>query len=159
MHWRIWESIPLAIALKHLRERLKSQRGERAMVMGTAMACTSGGLLALTDVTVVRASQLTSRGKFTGRKLVVKWPGAGGQGLGVGARTGRRASVGCRASFELVEHLHGLVLGVGVGLPCTVMECGDVVYRSTLPRQGFQITMPGVALTVLIVTYLWATPG
>jgi serine/threonine protein kinase len=39
------------------------------------------------------------------------------------------------------------------------MECGDVVYRSTLPRQGFQITAPGVALTVLIVAYLWSTPG
>lgn len=60
---------------------------------------------------------------------------------------------------EVVEQLHGLVLGVGVGLPCTVMECGDVVYRSTLPRQGWQITAPGVALTLLIVTYLWATPG
>lgn len=127
--------------------------------MDTAMACASGGLLVLADVSALRASQLTSRrGSFAGRKLVLKCPGAGLVSKKEQSK-GRCERVGCRASFELVDHLHGLVLGVGVGLPCTVMECGDVVYRSTLPRQGFQITTPGVALTVLIVTYLWATPG
>ncbi|XP_024366721.1 serine/threonine-protein kinase STN7, chloroplastic isoform X2 [Physcomitrium patens] len=134
-----------------------------------AMACRSSrspSWYEFSDVAVARVPQLTSRGRITGQKLVGQWPrglGLGlrvvGRGLSVRRGTSRRAIVRVRASFELAEHLHGLVVGVGVGLPCTVMECGDVVYRSTLPRQGFQITTPGVALTVLIVTYLWATPG
>ncbi|MQL76932.1 hypothetical protein Taro_009343 [Colocasia esculenta] len=65
---------------------------------------------------------------------------------------------------EILDHLrqHGerLFLGVGVGLPCTVMECGDIIYRSSLPRQnGLTITAPGVALALAAVSYLWATPG
>lgn len=55
---------------------------------------------------------------------------------------------------------NGLVLGVGVGLPCTVMECGDMIYRSTLPQSdGINITAPGVLLAMLAASYLWATPG
>jgi len=53
-----------------------------------------------------------------------------------------------------------LVEAVGVGLPCTVMQCGDVIYRSTLPHNdGLTITAPGVALALAAVSYLWATPG
>lgn len=53
-----------------------------------------------------------------------------------------------------------LVLGVGVGLPCHFMDCGDVIYRSTLPQSNpFQPTPQGIALAALIVAYLWATPG
>nr|CAB3460812.1 unnamed protein product [Digitaria exilis] len=53
-----------------------------------------------------------------------------------------------------------LVEAVGVGLPCTVMQCGDVIYRSTLPRDnGLTITTPGVALALAAVSYLWSTPG
>ncbi|KAF8716311.1 hypothetical protein HU200_026598 [Digitaria exilis] len=53
-----------------------------------------------------------------------------------------------------------LVEAVGVGLPCTVMQCGDVIYRSTLPRDdGLTITAPGVALALAAVSYLWSTPG
>ncbi|KAL6609557.1 hypothetical protein ACP70R_039526 [Stipagrostis hirtigluma subsp. patula] len=52
-----------------------------------------------------------------------------------------------------------LVEAVGVGLPCTVMQCGDVIYRSTLPSDGLTITAPGVALALATVSYLWATPG
>ncbi|CAM6106867.1 unnamed protein product [Calypogeia fissa] len=75
---------------------------------------------------------------------------------------------GCRCQVgvglhEVVEGLqnlhHGLVLGVGVGLPCQVMDCGDVVYRSTLPKQGLILTTPGVLLSLLVATYLWAQPG
>ena len=56
--------------------------------------------------------------------------------------------------------LDNMVMAVGVGLPCTVMECGDVVYRSTLPRSNaLNITPPGVLLTVIVASYLWATPG
>ncbi|KAL6848994.1 hypothetical protein ACP4OV_021577 [Aristida adscensionis] len=53
-----------------------------------------------------------------------------------------------------------LVEAVGVGLPCTVMQCGDVIYRSTLPQtDGLTITAPGVALALAAASYLWATPG
>ncbi|XP_009409908.2 serine/threonine-protein kinase STN7, chloroplastic-like [Musa acuminata AAA Group] len=69
---------------------------------------------------------------------------------------GRRAASPARA----VAHLHDLFVGVGVGLPCTVMECGDIIYRSTLPRStGLTLTAPGVALALAAVSYLWATPG
>ncbi|KAJ3670684.1 hypothetical protein LUZ60_008110 [Juncus effusus] len=56
--------------------------------------------------------------------------------------------------------VHNLVLGVGVGLPCTVMECGDVIYRSTLPRNdGLSLTVQGAGLVAGLAAYLWATPG
>ncbi|KAI8539209.1 hypothetical protein RHMOL_Rhmol09G0163500 [Rhododendron molle] len=61
---------------------------------------------------------------------------------------------------ELMGLVHNLFLGVGVGLPCTVMECGDIIYRSTLPRSnGITLTVPGVILALGTVSYLWATPG
>ncbi|KAE8816357.1 Serine/threonine-protein kinase SNT7, chloroplastic [Hordeum vulgare] len=65
------------------------------------------------------------------------------------------------ASAELgVEVGRQLVEAVGVGLPCTVMACGDVIYRSTLPHNdGLTITAPGVALALAAASYLWATPG
>jgi hypothetical protein len=53
-----------------------------------------------------------------------------------------------------------LVEAVGVGLPCTVMSCGDVIYRSTLPHtDGLTVTAPGAALALAAASYLWATPG
>eukprot|EP00245_Coleochaete_scutata_P015400 TRINITY_DN6852_c0_g1_i1.p1 TRINITY_DN6852_c0_g1~~TRINITY_DN6852_c0_g1_i1.p1 ORF type:complete len:616 (+),score=126.74 TRINITY_DN6852_c0_g1_i1:168-2015(+) len=59
----------------------------------------------------------------------------------------------------LAEHAH-IVLGVGVGLPCTVMECGDVIYRSTLsPQDSFRLTSGGLAIFLGVMGYLWATPG
>lgn len=65
---------------------------------------------------------------------------------------------GCRA--QLIDAVHNLFVGVGVGLPCTVMECGDMIYRSTLPKSnGLTITAPGVALALSALSYLWATPG
>lgn len=64
------------------------------------------------------------------------------------------------AGGELISYVHDIFLGVGVGLPCTVMECGDVIYRSTLPRSdGIALTVPGVLLALSAVSYLWATPG
>ncbi|XP_077245148.1 serine/Threonine kinase domain protein [Tasmannia lanceolata] len=67
----------------------------------------------------------------------------------------------CCWGHELGQDLiHGLFVGVGVGLPCTVMECGDIIYRSTLPRSnGLTITGPGVVLVLSALSYLWATPG
>lgn len=61
---------------------------------------------------------------------------------------------------EWVDSVHNLFVGVGVGLPCTVMECGDIIYRSTLPKSnGLTITAPGVVLALGALSYLWATPG
>lgn len=60
----------------------------------------------------------------------------------------------------VVDTVHNLFVGVGVGLPCTVMECGDIIYRSTLPKSsGLTITAPGVVLALGALSYLWATPG
>ncbi|GAQ82918.1 hypothetical protein KFL_001290080 [Klebsormidium nitens] len=40
------------------------------------------------------------------------------------------------------------------------MDCGDVIYRSTLPKpSALQLTYGGVTLLSLISAYLWATPG
>nr|XP_009803666.1 PREDICTED: serine/threonine-protein kinase STN7, chloroplastic-like isoform X2 [Nicotiana sylvestris] len=61
---------------------------------------------------------------------------------------------------EIFSFAHDLFVGVGVGLPCTVMECGDIIYRSTLPKSnGITVTVPGVILALGTLSYLWATPG
>lgn len=61
---------------------------------------------------------------------------------------------------ELADAVRDLFLGVGVGLPCTVMECGDMIYRSTLPKpNGLTLTAPGAILALGALSYLWATPG
>lgn len=61
---------------------------------------------------------------------------------------------------ELIHTVRDLFVGVGVGLPCTVMECGDIIYRSTLPRSnGLTVTAPGAILALGALSYLWATPG
>nr|GEY34952.1 serine/threonine-protein kinase STN7, chloroplastic [Tanacetum cinerariifolium] len=59
-----------------------------------------------------------------------------------------------------IDFMHDVFLGVGVGLPCTVMECGDMIYRSTLPRSNaLTLTIHGAVLALGILSYLWATPG
>lgn len=64
------------------------------------------------------------------------------------------------SGLQLVDVFHDVFLGVGVGLPCTVMACGDMIYRSTLPRSNeLTITVPGVILALGTLSYLWATPG
>lgn len=64
------------------------------------------------------------------------------------------------SGVELVDAFHDIFLGVGVGLPCTVMACGDMIYRSTLPRSNeLTITIPGAILALGTLSYLWATPG
>lgn len=51
-------------------------------------------------------------------------------------------------------------LAVGVGLPCTVMDCGDHVHRSTLPvDDSLKLTVGGILLVSMVGSYLWATPG
>ncbi|KAK7267542.1 hypothetical protein RIF29_20218 [Crotalaria pallida] len=40
------------------------------------------------------------------------------------------------------------------------MECGDIIYRSTLPKSsGLTLTAPGAVLALGALSYLWATPG
>ena len=40
------------------------------------------------------------------------------------------------------------------------MECGDVIYRSSLSNQdGFAPTVGGILLVTLLAAYLWSTPG
>uniref|UniRef100_A0A7C9CVG7 non-specific serine/threonine protein kinase n=2 Tax=Opuntia streptacantha TaxID=393608 RepID=A0A7C9CVG7_OPUST len=75
-------------------------------------------------------------------------------------RKSRRKCMVFASGFELFDPMRDLFLGVGVGLPCTVMECGDIIYRSTLPKSnGLTLTVPGVMLALGAVSYLWATPG
>ncbi|KAL7001235.1 Serine/threonine-protein kinase stn7, chloroplastic, variant 2 [Sarracenia purpurea var. burkii] len=84
------------------------------------------------------SSEPTSHAKSTPKRLVLHAIGGG----------------------DLVGFVHDLFVGVGVGLPCTVMECGDIIYRSTLPRSnGVTLTVPGAILALATVSYLWATPG
>ncbi|KAL9260055.1 Serine/threonine-protein kinase STN7, chloroplastic-like protein [Drosera capensis] len=91
---------------------------------------------------------------YHGKTLIMKSPH-----LSSYTRSGR-CLVAAGGGFEVLEAVHGLFLGVGVGLPCTVMECGDIIYRSTLPRPSrLTVTVPGVLLTLSGISYLWATPG
>lgn len=129
------------------------------------MACTTSGGIHILDRLIPTSSHrdriLSRRASFSKfqSNFLSTWPKTALTTDHYGRHGKLRNRCACQASLELVDGLRGLVLGVGVGLPCTVMECGDVVYRSTLPQQGLQITTPGVALTVLVVTYLWANPG
>ncbi|KAG8382939.1 hypothetical protein BUALT_Bualt05G0132000 [Buddleja alternifolia] len=64
------------------------------------------------------------------------------------------------SGVEISNIVNDIFVGVGVGLPCTVMECGDMIYRSTLPRSNaITLTVPGVILALGTLSYLWATPG
>ncbi|XP_071928318.1 serine/threonine-protein kinase STN7, chloroplastic isoform X2 [Coffea arabica] len=64
------------------------------------------------------------------------------------------------SGVDLMSFVNDLFVGVGVGLPCTVMACGDIIYRSTLPSSnGLTVTVPGTILALGALSYLWATPG
>jgi hypothetical protein len=149
-------------------------QGTKTAMADASMACFSGGIASLQGLLCssrgrscsqynVENAAVKMRSKFWSRiehgRSADGWLGKAPGGRGGG--TPRLGFCRCQAAgIEALVALHqSAVLGVGVGLPCTVMECGDVVYRSTLPQQGFQITPPGVALTLLIVAYLWSTPG
>lgn len=68
-------------------------------------------------------------------------------------------SISPDASLLSDASLSSLFLAVGVGLPCTVMQCGDVIYRSTLAQDQGGVTAGGLALLLVLGGYLWATPG
>ncbi|KAJ4959895.1 hypothetical protein NE237_019805 [Protea cynaroides] len=92
---------------------------------------------------------------FVGKKLEIRISNSSGCKI-----TSKSKFLVVRAGAELVDFVNHLFVGVGVGLPCTVMECGDIIYRSTLPRSNeLTITIPGAILALSAVSYLWATPG
>lgn len=95
----------------------------------------------------------TTSTPFLGKPLKVKYP--------CDSRSrNSKPSITSVLAPELVHFAHNLFVGVGVGLPCTVMACGDIIYRSTLPRSNeLTVTVPGVVLALGALSYLWATPG
>ncbi|XP_024934233.3 serine/threonine-protein kinase STN7, chloroplastic isoform X2 [Ziziphus jujuba] len=93
---------------------------------------------------------------FLGKKLRIK---TNTQSI-VRSSNPQRFRVCASGGGELINGVWDLFLGVGVGLPCTVMECGDIIYRSTLPKSsGLTLTAPGAVLALGALSYLWATPG
>ncbi|KAJ8774629.1 hypothetical protein K2173_017075 [Erythroxylum novogranatense] len=99
-------------------------------------------------------SQPFSSFSFFGKKLNVK-PSPRSNA----SKAGTLVALASGGEF-LKDAVHNLFLGVGVGLPCTVMECGDIIYRSTLPKSsGLTLTAPGAVLALGALSYLWATPG
>ncbi|XP_075484840.1 serine/threonine-protein kinase STN7, chloroplastic-like [Primulina tabacum] len=97
---------------------------------------------------------------FLGKKLIIKNLSKS-RGANKRFCTSKAGNMVIFASAgESFNFVHDLFLGVGVGLPCTVMECGDIIYRSTLPKSnGIAVTVPGVILALGTLSYLWATPG
>lgn len=96
--------------------------------------------------------------QFLGKKLRIIKPNSGSAKTISNPKTLLVFASG--AGGELIHAVHDLFLGVGVGLPCTVMECGDMIYRSTLPKSNaLTITVPGTILALGTLSYLWATPG
>ncbi|KAJ7943210.1 Serine/threonine protein kinase [Quillaja saponaria] len=110
-------------------------------------------------VTKLQPHKSKTSSPFLGQKLRIKPLN--------GSQLSSRISISNPKSFvvfalggEWVDAIHNLFVGVGVGLPCTVMECGDIIYRSTLPKSdGLTITAPGAILALGALSYLWATPG
>ncbi|XP_048134689.1 serine/threonine-protein kinase STN7, chloroplastic isoform X3 [Rhodamnia argentea] len=89
---------------------------------------------------------------FLGKKLAIKLP--------LKTLVPSPKALVLASGGHLIDAVKDLFLGVGVGLPCTVMECGDIIYRSTLPKSsGLTLTAPGAVLAIGALSYLWATPG
>ncbi|OMP06808.1 hypothetical protein COLO4_07869 [Corchorus olitorius] len=89
---------------------------------------------------------------FLGNKLKLK--------LKLSSKTDPKIPPILSLKAQLIDAVRDLFVGVGVGLPCTVMECGDIIYRSTLPKSnGLTLTVPGAMLALGALSYLWATPG
>lgn len=91
---------------------------------------------------------------FLGKKLGVK-PSAR-----INVSNRKQFLVSASQGELIIDAVRDLFVAVGVGLPCTVMECGDMIYRSTLPKSnGLTVTIPGAILALGALSYLWATPG
>nr|GME19551.1 serine/threonine-protein kinase STN7, chloroplastic [Ipomoea batatas] len=122
--------------------------------MAAAVSTGSGVQLHTLKNPVIKPSSLSS---FLGKKLAPRF-----KPFNFTARPASRSRnhVVLAVGGESFSFLHDVFLGVGVGLPCTVMQCGDIIYRSTLPKStGLTITVPGVILALGTLSYLWATPG
>ncbi|KAF9618258.1 hypothetical protein IFM89_000893 [Coptis chinensis] len=97
---------------------------------------------------------------FLGKKLKIKYPYPQNSKNSISNSKPLSTISSATPELVVVDLVHNLFVGVGVGLPCTVMECGDIIYRSTLPRSNaLTITAPGVILALGTLSYLWATPG
>ncbi|XP_050375062.1 serine/threonine-protein kinase STN7, chloroplastic [Argentina anserina] len=106
-------------------------------------------------VTKLHPHQSKPTSQFLGNKLRIIKPSRS-----VKTSSNTRTVVVFASGGELIHAVHDLFLGVGVGLPCTVMECGDMIYRSTLPKSNaLTLTVPGAILAMGTLSYLWATPG
>eukprot|EP00227_Mantoniella_beaufortii_P010389 CAMPEP_0197593732 /NCGR_PEP_ID=MMETSP1326-20131121/18897_1 /TAXON_ID=1155430 /ORGANISM="Genus nov. species nov., Strain RCC2288" /LENGTH=676 /DNA_ID=CAMNT_0043159765 /DNA_START=89 /DNA_END=2116 /DNA_ORIENTATION=- len=108
------------------------------------------------------ASVLTSGA--SSRRGAMTPPNTSGKRAVVKRATGSRGGGGVvvRASIEHAQTLFDLA--GGVGLPCSVQNCGDMIYRSTLDPQLRGEVAPlftPVGLTILTVLgfYLTITPG
>jgi len=85
-------------------------------------------------------------------------PMAGGDDVNARTRVCARAMEFHEASRVLGD------LAVGVGLPCTVQNCGDAIYRSTLDAELRReitplLTPAGGAILAALATYGLITPG
>lgn len=105
-----------------------------------------------------KSSKPTSQ--FLGKKLRIKSNSPSQISTRITSSNPGRFRICALGGGELIDAVRELFLGVGVGLPCTVMECGDIIYRSTLPKSsGLTLTTPGAILALGALSYLWATPG
>ncbi|PIA63527.1 hypothetical protein AQUCO_00201102v1 [Aquilegia coerulea] len=97
---------------------------------------------------------------FLGKQLDFKYPFDSNLRKSITLSVPKASIISAITPEIVVDFVHNLFVGVGVGLPCTVMPCGDIIYRSTLPRSNeLTITAPGVVLALSTLSYLWATPG
>lgn len=123
-------------------------------------AIAAGGGLGLGQIQLQTLKPNTQTSPFLGKKLMTKKPFDSPHNRKRESGLSPKKSVVTALGGELISLASDLFVGVGVGLPCTVMECGDIIYRSTLPRSdGLTITAPGAILAFGALSYLWATPG
>lgn len=121
-----------------------------------AIAAAGGVSIGVTKLQTHHLKQPTS--PFFGKKI--KFKNKSACFWRVDVQNPRRLVLVSALGNELIDVVHNLFVGVGVGLPCTVMECGDIIYRSTLPKpNGLTLTIPGAILALGTLSYLWATPG
>lgn len=123
-------------------------------------AVAAGGGLGLSQIQLQTLKPNAQTSPFLGKKLMTKNPFDWLHNRKRESGLNPKKSVVTALGGELISLANDLFVGVGVGLPCTVMECGDIIYRSTLPRSdGLTITAPGAILAFGALSYLWATPG
>ncbi|XP_030445114.1 serine/threonine-protein kinase STN7, chloroplastic [Syzygium oleosum] len=119
-----------------------------------AIVAASGGVGMASTIKLQshKPSSNTTTTPFLGKKLAIKLP--------LRTLVSSPKALVLASGGHLIDAVKDLFLGVGVGLPCTVMECGDIIYRSTLPKSsGLTLTAPGAVLALGALSYLWATPG